>query len=80
MEFDLQDIKLPQGEICPFYTFQELLNNTVKYAQSTRAVVCHWQEEKQRVYLQYEDDGIGFDTTAPVYGIGFKTFRPAPTF
>ena len=75
VEFDLQEHQIaPKVKYALFYTFQELLNNTVKHAQA-RAVVCHWQEEKQRVYLQYEDDGIGFDTTAPAYGIGFKNIQ-----
>ncbi|MCB0562792.1 MAG: hypothetical protein KDD01_00290 [Phaeodactylibacter sp.] len=45
------------------------------FACIAMAVICHWQEEEHRIRLKYEDDGIGFDTTAPASGIGFKNIQ-----
>jgi signal transduction histidine kinase len=46
-----------------FRIVQEALNNVVKYAQVSRAVVTLIIEDK-RVLLQIEDKGIGFDPAA----------------
>lgn len=75
VDFELQEQQIaPKVKYALFYTFQELLNNTVKHAQAG-AVVCQWQEEGQSIRLTYEDDGVGFDTTAPAFGIGFKNIH-----
>jgi PAS domain S-box-containing protein len=53
---------------------QELFNNTVKYANAT-AVVFKVVNIKNKVMLQYKDNGIGFDSSIVKNGIGLKNIQ-----
>lgn len=57
----------PEVQIGLYRIAQEALNNVVKHAGATQAVVtlrCWSQEHGQRLELIIEDDGCGFDATA----------------
>jgi len=43
---------------------QELLTNSLKYAQA-KEILLQLNGENDELYLQYEDDGIGFDVDNP---------------
>ncbi|MGI4762359.1 MAG: PAS domain-containing protein [Janthinobacterium lividum] len=66
---------LPQPlQIAVYRLAQELAQNVVKHAQARHAtleveVLPGW------VVLRVEDDGCGFDPTAPANGIGLRTLR-----
>lgn len=66
---------LPQPlQIAVYRLAQELAQNVVKHAQARHAtleveVLPGW------VVLRVEDDGLGFDSTAPANGIGLRTLR-----
>ena len=55
---------------------QELLNNAMKHAQAQEVFVSLVREDDQ-LHLSVEDDGIGFDATAPTsgHGIGLAGIR-----
>jgi signal transduction histidine kinase len=59
-----------------FYIFQEILTNVEKHA-SARLVKLdlHWEET--RLVMQVQDDGLGFDTAAPIPNghFGLKNIR-----
>lgn len=53
---------------------QELLNNTVKHAEATQALVqINFHEEE--ISISVEDDGKGFDINSTHEGIGLKNVR-----
>jgi two-component system, NarL family, sensor kinase len=70
--------QLPRGSISRFKKMKELpicplvlehLNNIVKHAQATEAVV-QLQMQEQTLTLSIKDDGIGFDPQQVRQGIG----------
>jgi PAS domain S-box-containing protein len=66
VDFDSHNVRepLPQPfEITLYRVVQELLNNTLKYAQATTITVQLIQQEDQ-LSLIYEDNGRGFDLDA----------------
>jgi two-component system NarL family sensor kinase len=69
--------RLPQEtEVVLFRIAQELLNNVVRHAQASNALV-QLLRDKDRLSLTVEDDGKGFDATAlsQVQGIGWVNIR-----
>ena len=52
-----------------FLIFKELVNNLAKYAQCQTASIA-LDVEQRHLVLRVEDDGIGFDTSAPARGSG----------
>ena len=50
-----------QSKVILFRVFQEALNNTLKHAKATTAIL-KITEHKGRLTLSFEDDGVGFDT------------------
>ncbi|MCS7038522.1 MAG: GAF domain-containing protein [Caldilineales bacterium] len=57
----------PEVQVGLYRIAQEALNNIVKHAGATQAIIrlrCEWQENGQRLEMTIEDDGCGFDTTA----------------
>ena len=68
----------PQVEIGVYRTVQELLNNVMKHAHATEAVV-HVVHETGRLDVSVEDDGCGFEPAAqagqPLAGIGLVGVR-----
>lgn len=69
--------RLPQDvEVIVFRIAQELLNNVVKHADATQAIVQLIRDEN-RVNLTVEDDGKGMDTDQleRVKGVGWMNIR-----
>lgn len=68
----------PQVEIGVYRTVQELLNNVMKHARATEAVV-HVVHENGRLEVSVEDNGCGFEPAAlggqPLAGIGLAGVR-----
>lgn len=54
-----------------FRILQELVNNTLKYAHATTMSI-QFINSNGALLCIYEDDGIGFDTTAAPNGIGLR--------
>ncbi len=57
----------PEVQVGLYRIAQEALNNIIKHAGATQAIVtlrCWTQEHGQRLELIIEDDGCGFDATA----------------
>ncbi|WP_310395414.1 PAS domain S-box protein [Hymenobacter sp.] len=75
---DLERRLPPRVEIAVYRMVQELLNNVMKHAQATEAVV-HVAHERGRVEVSVEDDGRGFEPAAlavqPLAGIGLAGVR-----
>ena len=66
---------LTQSRKLMFYRIiQEQLNNIIKYAKPT-AVTIQFLQQEGNIYLSVKDDGIGFDTTATLGGIGLKNMK-----
>lgn len=55
---------------------QELINNTIKHASARKAIV-QLSRKDGRLYLEVEDDGVGFDTAIleTVKGIGWTNIK-----
>ncbi|MDB5271342.1 MAG: hypothetical protein JWP58_4382 [Hymenobacter sp.] len=68
----------PQVEIGVYRTVQELLNNVMKHAHATEAVV-HVAHENGRLDVSVEDNGCGFEPAVlvgqPLAGIGLAGVR-----
>lgn len=59
--FNYQNNLSKNKQVVVYRIAQELINNAVKYAQSSHILVDLWQED-ENLSLTVEDDGIGFDT------------------
>lgn len=68
-EYKLEELNL-------FRILQELLNNTLKYAKAKHIYISLWQS-KEKLTLEYRDDGLGFDTKAidNQKGLGMKNIE-----
>lgn len=53
---------------------QEGLQNINKYSQAENALV-EMREEKNKIFIIIQDDGVGFDTGKAKDGIGLKNFK-----
>lgn len=53
---------------------QESISNVIKYAQANNVIVQISQNDNS-ISLTIEDDGIGFDTSKVVYGLGIKNIK-----
>jgi signal transduction histidine kinase len=75
VDFKLTEQKLSTKiKYALFYTFQELLNNTVKHANAT-SVSSIWDKDGTFIRLTVKDDGVGFDSSVQPAGIGFKNIH-----
>jgi two-component system NarL family sensor kinase len=64
----------PQLELNIYRILQELLNNTLKYAQATKIeITVHFNPTHLSIY--YNDNGIGFDSQNFKSGHGFKNMN-----
>jgi signal transduction histidine kinase len=58
-----------------YRVIQELLNNSIKYAQATE-ILIQLNGEKDEILLQYEDNGNGFDPQSlPKKGMGLENIK-----
>lgn len=71
----------PETEVVLFRIAQELLNNTVRHAGATTALVQLLRDDK-RLSLTVEDDGIGFDPIKidTEKGIGWTNIRSRASY
>lgn len=53
---------------------QELINNTLKYAQASQVHLSVEVSDKQ-VYLKYADNGVGVDLSTGKHGVGLKSIQ-----
>lgn len=53
---------------------QELLSNTLKYAEATK-INLSIREEKKLIIMEYTDDGIGTDLSVSSQGFGLNNIR-----
>jgi signal transduction histidine kinase len=57
-----------------FRIMQEQLNNILKHAKAT-VVTIVLSQNKKNILVSMEDNGVGFDTTKPIKGIGIKNIK-----
>lgn len=57
-----------------YRVLQELLNNTLKYADAGQVVINIYMKKKQ-LYLEFTDNGKGFDQTKIQKGVGIGSMR-----
>jgi len=75
--YGLEDFKTDQSiSITIYRIIQELLNNTIKHAAASKAVV-QVNKEDHKLLVTVEDDGKGFDTAllAEAKGIGWNNIQ-----
>lgn len=75
--YGVDDIKLEQAASVTIYRIiQELLNNVIKHAAATKAVV-QVNKEDNKLLITVEDDGKGFDTSLlkEAKGIGWTNIQ-----
>lgn len=72
LENNLTDIELPASrEIHVLQIVREALTNIERHAHASRATVTLRRENRERLRVTVEDDGIGFDETArPLHRFG----------
>ncbi|MBL7561109.1 sensor histidine kinase [Olleya sp. YSTF-M6] len=64
--------KILQNEL--FSIFQELTTNTIKYAKA-KTIDIQLDYLEDVLFLVYEDDGVGFDTSKTTLGIGLTNIK-----
>ncbi|MDR0229082.1 MAG: histidine kinase [Flavobacteriaceae bacterium] len=73
--FNVQVESIPFSTQLTIYRIaQEGISNVIKYSQANRVIVQLSQNE-QVLNLTIEDDGIGFDISEVVYGLGIKNME-----
>lgn len=63
-----------QLEIVVYRIVHELVNNALKYSEATHILV-HIVQDRDRISITVEDNGKGFDTSAPTIGTGLQNIR-----
>lgn len=75
IELDIEDFREDQihknKKLAIYRIIQEQINNTIKYANANLLTIT-LKEDGQRLQLCLQDDGIGFDLSAPKKGIGLQ--------
>jgi signal transduction histidine kinase len=69
----------PDFEINIFRILQEMINNTIKYADATSIYIEMWQKDDQ-LELTYYDNGLGFDPGIVSRGMGLKNIEARVSF
>ncbi|KYG76739.1 ATP-binding protein [Roseivirga echinicomitans] len=60
------------SEVLIYRVIQELVNNTLKYAQAS-SIQVEMKKLKEEYIIEYKDNGIGFDKTNVKNGLGLKS-------
>ena len=60
------------SEVLIYRVIQELVNNTLKYAQAS-CIQIEMKKLKEEYIIEYKDNGIGFDKTKIKNGLGLKS-------
>ncbi len=58
-----------------YRVLQELVNNTLKHAQSANFSIDITEIKNEYLTVIYEDDGVGFDTSSVKQGIGLRNIQ-----
>lgn len=79
-QFFGNDIELPKNiETIIYRIIQELLNNIIKHADATKALV-QINSHENNLFITVEDNGKGFDHTNESTGIGLKNIASRISF
>lgn len=54
---------------------QELTQNTLKYAKAKQAFITFEKKSDDTFEITYRDDGVGYETDQPVYGLGISNIK-----
>ncbi|MBK8623028.1 MAG: hypothetical protein IPN79_15060 [Saprospiraceae bacterium] len=69
-------IKDDHRQLHLFRIIQELISNTLKYAQATKIEISFsGSQNEEDIVLNYKDDGVGFDTNEVTSGLGFYNIK-----
>ena len=68
----------PQLEVVVYRIVHELVNNALKYSDATRILV-HIVQDRERISVTVEDNGIGFDSNAATTGTGLHHIQERVT-
>tara|TARA_A100000171_G_scaffold25103_1_gene23440 strand:+ start:2495 stop:4249 length:1755 start_codon:yes stop_codon:yes gene_type:complete len=60
------------SEVLIYRVVQELVNNTLKYAQAS-CIQIEMKKLKEEYIIEYKDNGVGFDKTKTKNGLGLKS-------
>ncbi|WP_082793986.1 tetratricopeptide repeat-containing sensor histidine kinase [Roseivirga seohaensis] len=60
------------SEVLIYRVIQELVNNTLKYAQAS-SIQIEMKKIKDEYIIEYQDNGVGFDKTKIKNGLGLKS-------
>jgi PAS domain S-box-containing protein len=75
LNYDLEEENLDKGlQLTIYRIIQEQLNNIVKYAKASRVTIAVTQEG-DKLGVMIRDNGIGFDTTNVVKGLGLNNMK-----
>lgn len=67
--------KLPLPVSTALYrVLEELINNTIKHAKASKAIL-HFKADNNALTINYDDDGVGADTTLIGRGIGMHNIE-----
>jgi signal transduction histidine kinase len=73
--YDLPDQINELVSLSIYRVIQELLNNSIKYANA-KEILIQLNGESDAISIQYEDDGNGFDATnIPKKGMGLENIN-----
>jgi signal transduction histidine kinase len=76
LSVEVEDLgKLPgEVEISVFRIYQEIVTNVLRHSRA-QTVAVELFRDRERLVLQVEDDGVGFDPEAKVDGVGLVGMR-----
>lgn len=74
-QYLIKESHLPKNyEIVIYRIIQELLNNTLKYANASQILVS-CSQNKETFFITVEDNGIGFNVSESKNGMGLKNIK-----
>jgi two-component system sensor histidine kinase UhpB len=71
---DIPEPLPPDVSLCLYRVAQEALKNIVRHSNATHASV-RLRSDRERLLLRIDDDGIGFNQSYVVSGLGFSSMR-----
>ncbi len=79
LQIDLQlrselNIPEPSRKLSIYRMFQEVIQNIIKHAKATNAIIQIF-DEGSRIHMLIEDNGIGFDPETTEKGLGIKNLE-----
>ncbi len=77
VELFIEGFSIPPNEEIMLQLFRailEMMNNSMQHSQAKKITVI-LSKTKEEIHLQYQDDGIGFDTNKISSGMGLKNIK-----